>query len=65
LTHLDDLADDASARTGIPVAVTRDYLGTLDYALGGAELEGLTTFFRRLAQDGLAPGSALSFISAA
>lgn len=65
LAHLDELAADASVRTGIPVAVTRDYLGTLDYALGGAELEGLTTFFRRLAQDGLAPGSALSFISAA
>ena len=65
LAHLDELARDASARTGIPVTVTRDYLGTLDYRLGGAELEGLSTFFRRLAQDGLAPGGALSFISAA
>jgi len=65
LAHLDDLATDASARTGIDPQVTRDYLGTLDYALGGRELEGLTTFFRRLAQDGLAPGGALSFISAA
>jgi chorismate dehydratase len=63
--HLDELAADAAGRTGIPVQVTRDYLGTLDYRLGGRELEGLTTFFRRLAQDGLAPGGALSFISVA
>jgi chorismate dehydratase len=65
LEHLDELAADASARTGIDPTVTRDYLGTLDYRLGGRELEGLTTFFRRLAQDGLAPGGALSFITAA
>jgi chorismate dehydratase len=65
LRHLDELAALASARTGIDRGVTRDYLGTLDYALGGRELEGLTTFFRRLAQDGLAPGGALSFITAA
>jgi chorismate dehydratase len=65
LEHLDELAQDASDRTGTPVALTRDYHGTLDYRLGGAELEGLSTFFRRLAQDGLAPGGALSFISAA
>jgi chorismate dehydratase len=63
--HLDELAADAAERTGIPIGVTRDYLGTLDYRLGGRELEGLTTFFRRLAQDGLAPGGALSFISVA
>ncbi|HEU4569480.1 MAG TPA: menaquinone biosynthesis protein [Gemmatimonadales bacterium] len=65
LGHLDALAEDATRRTGVPFPVTRDYLGTLDYGLGGAEVEGLTTFFRRLAQDGLAPGGALSFISAA
>ncbi|HWA40728.1 MAG TPA: menaquinone biosynthesis protein [Gemmatimonadales bacterium] len=65
IRHLDTLAAEASARTGIPVGVTRDYLGTLEYRLGGAELEGLSTFFRRLAQDGLAPGGALSFITAA
>lgn len=65
IAHLDELAAEASARTGIPLAVTRDYLGTLDYRLGGRELEGLTTFFRMLAQDGLAPGGALSFISVA
>ena len=65
LAHLDELAAEAAERTGIPPAVTRDYLGILDYRLGGPELEGLTMFFRRLALDGLAPGGALSFISVA
>jgi len=65
LAHLDLLAAAASARTGVHVATCRSYLGTLDYALGGAELEGLTTFFHRLAQDSLAPAGSLSFITAA
>ena len=65
LDHLDLLAADASAVTGVSVATCRSYLGTLDYALGGAELEGLTTFFHRLAQDHLAPAGSLSFITAA
>lgn len=65
LANLDRLASDAAAVTGVGVATCRAYLGTLDYALGGAELEGLTTFFHRLAQDNLAPAGALSFISAA
>ena len=65
LAHLDALAADASRATGVSVATCRAYLGTLDYALGGAELEGLTTFFHRLAQDNLAPTGSLSFITAA
>jgi chorismate dehydratase len=65
LEHLDLLAADAAAATGVSVATCRAYLGTLDYALGGAELEGLTTFFHRLAQDNLAPAGTLSFITAA
>jgi len=65
LAHLDLLATDAAAATGVSVATCRAYLGTLDYALGGAELEGLTTFFHRLAQDQLAPAGSLSFITAA
>lgn len=65
LANLDRLASDAAAVTGVSVATCRAYLGTLDYALGGAELEGLTTFFHRLAQDNLAPAGALSFITAA
>lgn len=65
LEHLDLLAADAARATGIGLATCRAYLGTLDYALGGAELEGLTTFFHRLAQDRLAPAGTLSFITAA
>jgi len=65
LEHLDELADAAAVATGIDRATCRAYLGTLDYALGGAELEGLTTFFHRLAQDQLAPAGSLSFITAA
>jgi len=65
LAHLDDLADAASANTGISRAVCREYLGDLDYALSYRHLAGLTDFFRRLAQDGAVPDGSLSFITAA
>lgn len=65
LGHLDLLAAEAAAATGVDAATCRAYLGTLDYALSGRELEGLTTFFHRLAQDRLAPPGSLSFITAA
>lgn len=65
LRHLDELARDAAQATGVEPAVCRAYLGTLDYALGPRHLEGLTTFFRRLAEDGLVPDRSLSFITAA
>jgi chorismate dehydratase len=65
LAHLDELADLASANTGIARAVCRAYLGDLDYALSYRHLAGLTDFFRRLAQDGAVPDGSLSFITAA
>lgn len=65
LAHLDRLAADAALATGVPEQTCRDYLGTLDYALGGKELEGLTDFFHRLAQDRMVPAGSLSFITAA
>jgi len=65
LAHLDELAHDAAARTGVAESVCREYLGDLDYALSYRHLAGLTDFFRRLAQDGLVPDGSLSFISAA
>ncbi|HEX5003760.1 MAG TPA: menaquinone biosynthesis protein [Gemmatimonadales bacterium] len=65
LAHLDLLAEDAARLTGVSVPTCRAYLGTLEYALGGGELEGLTSFFHRLAQDRLVPAGALSFITAA
>ena len=63
--HLDLLADQAWATTGIDRQVCRDYLGDLDYRFSYRHLAGLTDFFRRLAQDGLVPDGSLSFISAA
>jgi chorismate dehydratase len=65
LEHLDLLAAEAVATTGVAEAVCREYLGDLDYALSYRHLAGLTDFFRRLAQDGLVPDGSLSFISAA
>ena len=65
LEHLDLLADQAWATTGIDRQVCRDYLGDLDYRFSYRHLAGLTDFFRRLAQDGLVPDGSLSFISAA
>jgi len=65
LGHLDLLADQAWATTGIPRDVCRDYLGDLDYGFSYRHLAGLTDFFRRLAQDGLVPDGSLSFVSAA
>lgn len=65
LAHLDLLAAEAAANTGVPSSVCRQYLGDLDYALSYRHLAGLTDFFRRLAQDGLVPDGSLSFITAA
>jgi chorismate dehydratase len=65
LRHLDLLADQAWATTGVPRDVCRAYLGDLDYGFSYRHLAGLTDFFRRLAQDGLVPDGSLSFISAA
>ncbi|HXE57427.1 MAG TPA: menaquinone biosynthesis protein [Gemmatimonadales bacterium] len=65
LGHLDLLADEAAARTGVDRATCRAYLGDLDYALSYRHLAGLTDFFRRLAADGLVPDGSLSFIAAA
>ncbi len=65
MTHLDELAAEAAGRTGLPVSMLRAYLGDLDYALTPRHLEGLTTFFRYLAEDGVVPDGALSFLTAA
>jgi chorismate dehydratase len=65
LGHLDELADLASANTGISRAVCAAYLADLDYALSYRHLAGLTDFFRRLTADGLVPDGSLSFITAA
>jgi chorismate dehydratase len=65
LAHLDLLADQAWATTGIPRATCRAYLDNLDYGFSYRHLAGLTDFFRRLALDGQVPDGSLSFITAA
>ncbi|MFN8650834.1 MAG: menaquinone biosynthesis protein [Gemmatimonadales bacterium] len=65
LAHLDLLADQAWATTGIERGVCRSYYNDLDYGFSYRHLAGLTDFFRRLTQDGLVPDGSLSFISAA
>jgi chorismate dehydratase len=65
LAHLDLLADEAAERTGIPRERCADYLSGLDYALSYRHLEGLTSFFRRLAQRGVVPDGSLRFLSVA
>ena len=65
MQHLDLLADQAWATTGIARATCRAYFDDLDYGLSYRHLDGLTDFFLRLAHDGLVPDGSLSFISAA
>jgi chorismate dehydratase len=65
VAHLDLIAEEAAARTGIPVPVCRAYLGNLDYELSYRHLAGLTEFFGRLAGDGLVPDGSLTFLTAA
>lgn len=65
LANLGLLAEEASFRTGIAVATCREYLSGLDYAFTYRHLEGLTSFFRRLAQHGMVTDGALSFLSVA
>ncbi len=65
LRHLDELAREAAERTGIDVAACAEYLGGLDYALTYRHLEGLTSFFRRLADRGVVRDGELSFLAVA
>lgn len=65
LEHLDDLAAQAAAATGMPVGACREYLSGLDYGLSYRHLEGLTSFLRRLAARGIVREGALAFLSVA
>jgi chorismate dehydratase len=65
LKHLDVLAGQAHANTGVPLAKCQEYLSGLDYGLSYPHLGGLTEFYRRLTLAGkIAPGR-LAFLSAA
>jgi chorismate dehydratase len=65
LSHLDELAADAAHATGIELDECREYLSGLDYALSYRHIEGLTSFFRRLAAHGVVRDGTLSFLSVA
>jgi chorismate dehydratase len=64
LTHLDELAAQASAATGVALQTCAEYLSGLDYRLSYAHLAGLTDFFRRLAAVGEVPDGSLAFLPA-
>ncbi len=65
LAHLDLLAQDAAAATGVALPACREYLGGLDYAFTYKHLAGLTDFFRRLAAEGIVPDGSLQFLHVA
>ena len=48
LTHLDELAAEASRATGVAVPVCREYLAGLDYAFNDKHRTALTDFLRRV-----------------
>jgi chorismate dehydratase len=56
LEHLDELAVEAARSTGVAIAVCREYLGGLDYALSQKHRAGLSKFFFELASKGIEPG---------
>lgn len=65
LSHLDVLAEQASAVTGVARRICLEYFSGLDYRLSYEHLAGLSEFFRRLAAAGIAPAAPLSFLPAA
>ena len=65
LTHLDQLAAQAAAASGIDRGVCAEYLSGLDYGLSYEYLAGLTEFFNRLVAAGRVPDGMLRFLPAA
>ncbi|HEY7236512.1 MAG TPA: menaquinone biosynthesis protein [Gemmatimonadaceae bacterium] len=65
LAHLEILAEQASARTGVDRRSCVEYLSGLDYGLSYHHLAGLTEFFRRLVLAGRVPNGSLAFLPAA
>jgi chorismate dehydratase len=65
LAHLDELAREAAAASGVSEPACREYLGGLDYAFTYKHLAGLTDFFRRLAAQGMVPDGSLRFLQVA
>ena len=65
LEHLNLLADQAAAHTGVRNRICLEYLSGLDYGLSYHHLAGLTEFFRRLVLAGRVPNGSLAFLPAA
>jgi chorismate dehydratase len=65
LAHLDELARQAAAATGLDTGVCRQYFDGLDYGLTYKHLEGFTSFLRRLAARGMVRDGALAFLAVA
>jgi len=65
LAHLAELAEQASAATGVTSDAALQYLSGLDYGLRYEHLAGLTTFFGKLAASGRVPNGSLVFLPAA
>jgi chorismate dehydratase len=65
LAHLDALADQAAAATGVERRLCLEYLSGLDYRLSYAHIAGLTEFLRRLVLAGRVPDGSLTFLPAA
>ncbi len=65
VSHLPLLAAEASARMGLSAAECEAYLSGLDYRLGVSHLQGLTDFYRRLAEGGSIGAAPLRFLTAA
>lgn len=65
LSNLPELAQQASASTGVSEGQCVEYLTGLDYGLSYPHLAGLTTFFGRLVERGRVPNGTLAFLPAA
>lgn len=65
LQHLDLLAEQAAAASGVPVKMCSVYLSELDYRLSAPHLAGLAEFFRKLVAAGRVPDGDFAFLPAA
>ena len=65
LAHLEQLAAQAAAATGVTGRAALEYLSGLDYGLRYEHLAGLTAFFGKLAASGRVPNGSLAFLPAA
>ena len=65
LTHLDELAAQASVAVGVPIELCKVYLSGLDYRLSATHLAGLSEFFKKLVASGRVPDGDFAFLPAA